>query len=604
MSSGQENKLREKIRGLPDEPGVYLMKDRHGRVIYAGKAKRLATRVRSYFRNGEVLDAKTNRLVAAVRDIDFMVTNSEVEALVLECTLIKEHRPKYNIRLKDDKRYPFIKLTSNEPFARLLLVRRVENDGAEYFGPYTDVKAVRRTLRVMKAVFPLRNCIGGRFAKRESECLNFHINRCLGPCTGRVDEKAYHEVVKQVRLYLRGRSDELRGLLGVRMSSLAEARRYEEAAKVRDQIEILDRVSQQQLSISPDSSDKDVVALSREGNTACGVVMRIREGKLLGTEAFLVPVSATDTFEGIYDTFLKMYYHSATDVPSRIVTQVTVSERALVENWLSRKKGFKVKLARPVRGELRRLMELAQKNASLKILSESRPEKRPNRILIQLKERLGLGSTPFRIEAFDISNIQGADSVGSMVTFVDAQPLKSGYRHFKIRNVKGANDFAMLEEIIERRISHIREGKDRAPDLVLVDGGKGQLSAARGALNRFELSSIPVIGLAKREEEIYIEGKPVPLRLPRRDAALLLLQRVRNEAHRFAIEYHRRLRSKRMERSELDDIPGIGKARKAALLVEFGSVEALKRAAEAEIAAVSGIGGRIAETVYRHLHGK
>jgi excinuclease ABC subunit C len=594
--------VKEKVRAMPDEPGVYLMKDGRGRVIYVGKAKRLTSRVRSYFGRGERLDAKTERLVDAVRDLDFMVTRNEVEALVLECTLIKEHRPRYNIRLKDDKRYPFIKITTNEAFPRLLLVRSVENDGAEYFGPYTDVKAVRRMLRTMKTVFPLRNCIGGRFAERERECLNFHIDRCLGPCTGRVTEEAYGQIVKQVRLYLKGRGDELRCLLEARMRSLSERRCYEEAAKVRDQIETLDRVAGQQLSVSPDAGDKDVVAMAREGDTACAVVMKIREGKLLGTEAFFMPVGSGDEFTDIYDTFIKIYYHAATDVPPRIVTQVAPGERGLVEDWLSGKRKTRVRLVRPLRGRLRRLVELAQKNASLKIISQQKADKRSSAILTELKEKLGLVSTPDRIEAFDISNIQGIDAVGSMVTFKGARPLKSGYRHFKIRSVEGSNDFAMLEEVIERRVKHIRDGRDRAPDLILVDGGRGQVSAARKALNASEISSIPIIGLAKKDEVVYVEGDPEPRRLPRRDMSLRFLQRVRNEAHRFAIEYHRKLRSKRVEYSELDAIPGIGEARKTLLLVEFGSVEALKRASESEIAAVNGIGGKIAQTVYRHLH--
>jgi excinuclease ABC subunit C len=603
LSRAQENKLKEKIRLLPDDPGVYLMKNDRGRVIYVGKAKRLSGRVRSYFQRSEALDLKTQKLVSSIRDIDYIVTGNEVEALVLECNLIKEHRPRYNIQLKDDKRYPYIKLT-NERFPRLLLVRSVENDGAEYFGPYTDVKAVRRILRLMKTIFTLRNCIGGRFAERERECLNFQINRCPGPCTGRVDEEAYGEIVKEARLYLRGRSDELGRLLEDRMTSLSKARCYEEAARIRDQLGNLERMSQRQLAISPGGGDRDVVALARELEMACGVVMKIREGKLLGTESFLVPVNAIDTESAIYEDFFKMYYHSATDVPGRIMTQEIVKERVLMEAWLSGKRGSRVRLMRPLRGEQRRLMELARKNASLKIIADARPEQRSKEILADLKGAIGLVSTPFRIEIFDISNIQGAEAVGSMVTFRDAKPLKSGYRHFKIREVEGTDDFAMLAEVIRRRARHIREGRDRAPDLIMVDGGKGQISAARRALNESEVPSIPLIGLAKREEEIYVEGNPAPLKLARSSSALKLLQRMRDEAHRFAIEYHRKLRSKRLDHSELDDIPGVGQSRKLSLLHEFGSIEVLGRATKDEIASVAGIGGSIAAKVYEHFHGK
>jgi len=603
LSRGQENKLREKVRLLPDAPGVYLMKNERGRVIYVGKAKMLSGRVRSYFQKGEAHDLKTGKLVSAIRDIDYIVTRNEVEALVLECNLIKEYRPKYNIRLKDDKRYPYIKLT-NERFPRLLLVRSVENDGAEYFGPYTDVKAVRRILGLMKTVFTLRDCIGERFVERERECLNFQIERCPGPCTGRIDEEAYGEIVNGARLYLRGRSDELRRLLEERMTRLSASRRYEEAARIRDQLGNLERMSRRQLAVDPGGGDRDVVALAREGETACGVVMKIREGKLLGTETFLVPVSATDDDSIIYENFFKMYYHSATDVPGRITTQEVMKERVLIETWLAEKRGSRVRLTRPVRGDQRRLLELARKNASHKIIADTRPEQRSMEILSELKRAVGMVSTPFRIEVFDISNIQGAEAVGSMVTFRDAEPLKSGYRHFKIREVEGSDDFAMLAEVIRRRARHIREGRDRAPDLVMVDGGRGQVSAARKALDESDVPSIPVIGLAKREEEIYVEGRAEPIGLPRNTNALKLLQRMRDEAHRFAIEYHRSLRSRRLEHSELDEIHGVGRARKLLLLHEFGSIEGLRRATRDEIASVAGIGGRLAARIYGHLHGK
>ena len=604
MSRGQENKLKEKVRAVPDEPGVYLMKDVKGRVIYVGKAKRLSNRVRSYFQSEELLTAKTRILVSVISDIDYIATGNEVEALVLEYNLIKEYRPRYNIRLKDDKRYPFVKLTVNEPFPRIMVVRRVLNDGADYFGPYTDVKALRRTLRLLKAVFPLRNCSGEKFKPRNRECLNFHIDRCLGPCTGRVTEEVYSVLVRQVLLFLKGRNEELRASLEGGMRDLAGERCFEEAAKVRDQIDMLDRISQQQLAVSPGAGDKDIVALSREGNMACGVVMKIREDRLLGTEAFLLPVTDSDTDRTIFDSFLELYYHSATDIPPSIVTQDPVTERELIEEWLGQKRGGSVELTHPRRGEQRSLVELARKNASLKILSESQPGRRSTEVLEELKQKLGLASTPFRVEAFDISNIQGTEPVGSMVTFKDGKPLKSGYRHFKIRDVEGSNDYAMLEEVLIRRIRHIREGRDRAPDLIMVDGGRGQVTAARKALNEEEMASIPIIGLAKKQEEIYLESEPEPLRLSRSNIALKYLQRIRNEAHRFAIEYHRKLMRRRIVDSELDRIEGIGEMRKVALLVEFGSIEGLLGATTERIASVPGIGEKIAAKIYRHLQGR
>jgi excinuclease ABC subunit C len=602
LSRGQENKLKEKVRAFPDEPGVYLMKDGRGRVIYVGKAKRLSHRVRSYFQSEELLTTKTRSLVSSVRDIDYIATGNEVEALVLEYNLIKEYRPRYNIRLKDDKRYPFVKLTVQEAFPRIMVVRRVLNDGAEYFGPYTDVKALRRTLRLLKRIFPLRNCSGDSFKKRDRECLNFHIDRCLGPCTGKVTSDEYGLMVRQVLLFLGGKNDELRAALDDRMKLLAKEQCFEEAARVRDQIEMIDRVSQQQLAVSPGAGDKDVAALSVEGGMACGVIMKIREDKLLGTEAFLIPVTDPDGDRTIFERFIELYYHSTTDIPPLIVTQEEVTERELIEEWLGQKRGGGVSLRHPVRGEQRSLVELARKNASLKILSESRPGKRSTEMLEELKQALGLTSTPFLVEAFDISNIQGAEPVGSMVTFRDGEPLKAGYRHFKIRSVEGANDYAMLEEVISRRIRRIKEGRDRAPDLIMVDGGRGQVTSARKALDKEEMRSIPIIGLAKKQEEVYLETEPQPLKLPRSNTALRYLQRIRNEAHRFAIEYHRKLMRRRISDSELDRIEGIGETRKVALLVEFGSLDTLREATEEMIASVPGIGEKIAAKIYRHLH--
>jgi excinuclease ABC subunit C len=583
---------------------VYIMKDGKGRVIYVGKAKRLSHRVRSYFQDGQDHSAKTRNLVSAIRDIDYIATGNEVEALVLEYNLIKEYHPRYNIRLKDDKRYPFVKVTTNEPFPRIVVVRRVESDGAEYFGPYTDVKALRKTLRFLKTIFPLRSCSGGQFKTRDRECLNFHIERCLGPCTGNVSQDEYRALVRQVLLFLKGKNDELRALLEERMRDFAENRYFEDAAKVRDQMEMLGRISEQQLAVSPGAGDKDIVVLSREGDTACGVVMKIREDRLLATEAFLLPASSSETDSTLFESFLGLYYHSATDIPPSIVIQQEVVDRELIEEWLGQKRGGRVELSCPRRGEQRKLVELALKNASLKILSEAKPGRRSTRVLEELKQTLGLVSTPFLVEAFDISNIQGAEPVGSMVTFKDGEPFKSGYRHFKIRDVDGANDFAMLEEVLTRRLRHIREGKDRAPDLVMVDGGRGQVTAARKAMNEGEMASIPIIGLAKKHEEIYLETEQEPLRLSRNNAALKLLQRIRNEAHRFAIDYHRKLMRRRLGKSELDGIAGIGIQRKIALLVEFGSVEELRKATIEQIASVPGIGERIAETIHRHLRGR
>jgi len=603
MSSIGEADLREAVARFPDSPGVYLMKNRRGRVIYVGKAKNLSTRVRSYVQRPESLDPKTAALMGSVSSVDYIATNTEVEALVLECSLIKEHRPRYNIRLKDDKRYPYLKLALGERFPRLVLVRRVLNDGAEYFGPYTDGTAVRRTLRSIRSIFPLRDCGGDRFrAGAARECLNFHIRRCRAPCTGRISEGEYREIVEQVRLFLRGRNEKLRASFHERMWTLAREKRYEEAAAARDQIEAFTRISERQLAVSPKGTDEDFVAMAQEGNLYCGVVLKVREGTILGSESFLIPASAGESGGAVFDAFFELYYHSAAEVPPRIYSERPLIERGLVAEWLSEKAGRSVKILVPRRGDKADLIKLARKNASLHLLSETRSASPTAPVLRELKEALGLAVTPVRIEAYDISNIQGAEAVGSMVSFVNGRPVKAGYRHFKIRSVEGADDFAMMREVLARRLGHLREGKERHPDLILVDGGRGQVSAARRAMGELEISGIPVIGLAKKEEEIHLEGSEAPLRLPRRSNALRLLQRIRDEAHRFAVTYHRKLRGKRLRVSELDGIAGIGAGRKTALLVEFGSVEALRAATVERIASVPGIGGSLAKKIFAYLH--
>jgi excinuclease ABC subunit C len=603
MSSSHREDLKESVGRFPDTPGVYLMKSRRGRVIYVGKAKSLASRVRSYVQRPEALDVKTAALMDAVENIDYIATNNEVEPLVLECSLIKEHRPRYNIRLKDDKRYPYLKLTLDERFPRLVMVRRVLNDGAEYFGPFTDGKAVRRTLRTIRAVFPLRDCGGERFrGGGRRECLDFHIGRCRAPCTGRISEEDYGEIVAQVRLFLKGRNDKLRDSLAKRMWRLSRERRYEEAAAARDQIEAFETVSTRQIAVSPAGTDEDFLALAREGNLFCGVVLKIRGGTILGSESFLIPTPEGVEEPSVFEAFFELYYHSAAEAAPRIYVEVPLAERELLAEWLGERLGRRVKIMVPRRGTKAELVRLAHKNARLHLLSSTQTKVSPAPMLGELKDALGLSVTPARIEAYDISNIQGAEAVGSMVSFVNGRPLKAGYRHFKIRSVEGSDDFAMMREVLSRRLAHVREGHERHPDLILVDGGRGQVSAARQAMERLELAGIPVIGLAKKNEEIYVEGRAEPLRLPKRSQALRLLQRIRDEAHRFAITYHRKLRHKKLRLSELDGIPGIGERRKTALLVEFGSVDALKSATVERIAAVAGIGGSLAEKIFAYLH--
>lgn len=605
MSSAHTERLRETVAAFPGSPGVYLMKSGKGRVIYVGKAKNLAARVRNYLQKPETLDPKTNALMRSAREIDYIATGSEVEALVLECTLIKEHRPRYNVRLKDDKRYPYLKLTVREPFPRLLLVRRLARDGAEYFGPFTDARALRRTMRTIRTIFPLRDCGAGRMGRGTGRaCLNFHIGRCRGPCVGSVSQADYAELVRQVGLFLRGKSRRLEETLRDRMWRLSREKRYEEAAAVRDQLQALVHVTERRNPVSARANNEDFLAVAREGTLSCGVVMTVREGAIHSKESFFIPSSRNDTDRGIFDAFFELYYDSTEDVPPRVYTQHSLEDAELLADWLETKRGGRVAIAVPRRGGKRSLLDLALTNAHFQLATAARAKRQPAPALLELKTALGLSTTPGRIEAYDISNIQGSEAVGALVCFEKGVPFKSGYRHFKIRDVRGADDYAMMREVLGRRLGRLTESSARPPDLILVDGGKGQVSAAREALDALGVAGIPVIGLAKRHEEIYLEGREAPLRLPRRNPALRLLQRMRNEAHRFAIEYHRKLRSARMRRSGLEDIPGIGPTRAAALLAEFGSVDGLRGASLDEIVRVPGMGESVAKKVFGHLHGK
>ena len=603
MSRDQKNKIHKKIERLPDSPGVYFFKNPKGRVIYVGKARNLVSRVRNYMQAPERLDPKTKALMDAADSVDYIATENEVEALVLEASMIREYRPRYNIRLKDDKRYPYLKITANEEYPKLLIVRRVLDDGAEYFGPYTDAGAVRRTLKAIKTIFPLRDC-KGRFRSRARECLNFQIGRCLGPCTGRVDSNEYAVVVRQLRMLLRGHSEALVEELRRSMESFSKNRRYEKASVVRDQIASIRKISARQHAVDPGRADEDAVAIAREGNSACGVVMRVREGRILSSETFMMPVLPTDDIIIAYEGFFKLYYNASLDIPPGILAQYELPDGNLIVKWLKERAGKPVSISVPSRGHRKKLVDLAEKNAASRLLTLRGKKASAHMVLGHLKKELGLHATPSRIEAYDISNIQGSAAVGSMVTFVDGRPLKSGYRHFRIRTVNGPDDFAMMREVLLRRLERLKDGKSRRPDLILVDGGKGQVSAALEAMHASGLSPINVIGLAKRNEEIFVPGRKDPIVLPRRSLGLKLLQKARDEAHRFAVEYHRKLRSRGLVESGLDGIPGVGEYRKVQLLVRFGSLAGLANATGEEISTVPGIGRVTAGKIHEHIHRK
>lgn len=609
-------KLREKLRLLPDRPGVYLMKNAAGEVIYVGKAVSLRNRVRSYFQSPAGLSAKVRVMTSHIADIDYIVTGSEVEALILEANLIKEYRPRYNVRLRDDKAYPYLKLTLNEPFPRVVVARRVERDGAKYFGPYTNSNAVRETMRFLRKLFPIRTCsldLSGELNYRP--CLLYHIKRCVGPCAGKVTPEAYDRLIEQVSLFLEGRHDRLLPDLYREMREAAQALEFERAARIRDQIRAIERVTERQTVVSDRPVDQDLIGFAQEKDLVCVQIFNVRGGRLIGGEHFFLEALAEDEPSEIMTAFVQQYYQRAPFVPPEVLIQVPVEDAAVIEGWLRERRGGAVRLHVPQRGEKRRLMEMVVENARLmlreRLAQEARRSEEAERALAHLAEVLGLPSLPQRIEAFDISNIQGNQAVASMVVFEDGQPKPSDYRRFKIRTKSTPDDFAMMREAVYRRF--LRGLKEQAeeveprgfatfPDLVLIDGGKGQLNAAREVMRELGVEDIPTVALAKQYELVFVEGRPDPVDLPWASPGLKLLQRIRDEAHRYAITYHRHLRDQRTSESALDQIPGVGPRRKRELIKRFGSVAGMRRATVEELASVPGISRALAERIHQHLN--
>jgi excinuclease ABC subunit C len=596
---------------LPTSPGVYIMRDEAGKVIYIGKAINLRNRVRSYFRHSKGRSPKVIQLAANVRNIDYIVTASELEALVLECNLIKEHMPHYNVRLRDDKTYPFIRVTVGETYPRVFLTRRVIRDGSRHFGPYTDVPAARETLRLLKTVFPLRQCsmeIGPDTPARRP-CLNYHIKTCMGPCSGAVRPEDYREIVDGVVLFLEGKHNALLKSVERRMNAAAADLNFELAAKFRDQLKALTRVAEQQRVVSDSEVDRDVIAIARDRWGACIRVLMVRGGKLVGAEHFMLG-GTDETSDGeAVSAFVKQFYSEGAQVPAEVLIQTPMDDTDVVRRWLSEQRGGAVKIVAPQRGERKKLMDLAIDNAREYLERERAMEQREFRArmdaLTQLAEVLHLPQPPRRIECYDMSNLQGTDAVGSMVVFEEGKPAKSQYRRFRIKTVEGPNDFASMGEVLGRRFARQQQGDSRfarEPDLVLVDGGKGQLGVAVDVLRERGYGHIPLAGLAERHEHIYRPGDADPIILPDDAPALLLLEQVRDEAHRFAIEYHRSLRGKRGISSELQTVPNMGKKRLVALMKAFGSIGALAQASVEQIAAVPGMNILAARSVWDHLH--
>ncbi len=601
--------LLEKIRRIPAAPGVYLFKDSIGRVIYVGKAVSLRQRVRSYLTEAGPLLPKLKALQTQMRDIDYIVTDSEVEALVLECNLIKENRPRYNVNLRDDKDYPCLRLTP-ELYPRLEYLRLSQKENkngpaGRFFGPYTNAGAVRDTMRLLGKIFPLRRCrqplTGEPVPQRP--CLNYQMKRCLAPCQGieTISVEAYTAQVKQVIMFLEGRQTELDRRLERAMQIAAGREQYEEAARLRDQLQALRQVTAQQQNVLnlKKAADQDVLALVRDEKEAAVHLFRIREGKLLSQEHFRLAGTAGEADSDVLAAFVKSYYCRGGRPPKEMILSHPVGDKELLQQWLRETAGYRVDLITPARGNRKKLLELALHNGQLKFEAErQRTWQREKLPLAELAKLVGLEREPLRIEGYDISHLQGCEAVGSMVVFKQGQPDKDNYRHFHLRQTPAGDDYAALQEVLWRRIARLDWP---LPDLILIDGGKGQLKAVRETLDRVGMA-LPLIALAKNPEQIFLEGAAAPLILPAQNTLLQLLQRIRDEAHRFALNYHRRLRQRSKTRSTLERIPGIGPKRRAALLEHFGSLETLLQASEEQIQAVPGIRKSTAHALYCHLH--
>ncbi len=597
-----------KLKNLPISPGVYMFKGAVGRIIYIGKAKNLRNRVRTYFQSRDRLDSKTSRMVSQVVDLDLMETRNDIEALILEANLVHEYKPRYNISLKDDKHFPYIKITTNEPFPRVLVVRKLAKDGATYFGPYTNAKAMRKTISFLTALFNIRTCnltIPHPQGKAQKVCLDYHIKRCGGPCEGLQTEEEYGEQVESLILALSGKSQKLINRLTEKMQHASEAMEFEEAASYRDQIEAIRSVMRKQSVDIGECVDRDVVSIAREEKDAVAVVMQIREGVLIGRQDFQLVGHVDDSDETVLETFLTQYYNHQPNLPEQIFLPFHLPDTKLMEGWLKQVKGSRVAVVTPKIGPKVKLVDLAARNARLlldELLIQKRKQmERTSKMVAGLKDELKLPRAPRRIVCFDISNTGETDAVGSCIYFENARPKKTGYRHFKIKGVTGQDDFKMMREVIGRYFHRINEEQSEPPDLVVVDGGKGQLSAALAELAFLGFDDQPVLALAKRLEEVFLPGTSDSIVINRSSPALILLKQLRDEAHRFAITYGRKVRTKRTIKSALDDIPGIGPAKRELLFKTFGSVDRIKQSSVDELTKIKGISPKLAQQILRAL---
>ena len=589
--------VREKLKLLPENPGVYIMKDAAGKIIYVGKAVVLKNRVRQYFQSSRNHTPKVRAMVAKVADFEFIMTASEVEALILECNLIKKHRPRYNISLKDDKSYPYVKVTLQDDFPRVFLTHRIVKDGARYFGPYTNVTAVHESLKLLRRLFPLRNCK----TLQDRPCLEYHIKRCLAPCAGKISKEEYDGMIRSVLLFLEGRTADVEKELEYRMRKAAEAYHFELAARLRDQLAAVKKVAEKQ-NIVTGAGDQDAIGMARSEIGVCVQVFFIRSGKMIGREHFLLQGSEDESDEALLAAFLQQYYHRATFIPREILLPMDLAEVSLLETWLAEKKGAKVQLLVPQRGTKHDIVAMAASNAEKFLSDEAARIRQANAQTLgaveELGRYLGLKNPPNRMECFDLSHIQGSETVASMVVFEGGLPKKSDYRRFKINSTEGKpDDFLSMREVTQRRYGDLPESE--LPDLIVIDGGKGQLSSALEIIRGAGHKDVPVVGLAKQFELVFREGESDPVVLPRHSQALYLIERIRDEAHRFAITYHRNLRGKRNLVSVLDHIVGIGPARRKSLWSTFGTMAKIKAASVDELAAAPGMNRPAAEAVYQ-----
>ena len=622
----QKRDLSEPLRATPSKPGVYLMREASGEVLYVGKAASLRHRLSSYFASPSYLAPKIRTMVSKVADFDFILTESDQEAVILECNLIKEHRPPYNARLKDDKSYPFIKIDMSEDFPLVYITRRVTKDGALYFGPFASAGSVRRTLSLLKKLFPYRSCTKTITGTDPRPCLDYYIQRCAGPCIGAIDKQQYAEIIDQVVLFLEGKTDRVVKALNQRMMQAAEELEFERAAALRDQVRAIGRVHERQKVLSLTSGHMDVIATAPGAREAWVEVFFIRQGKLIGRDHFIMEGTQDDEPQKIVTAFVKQFYDATPYVPPRILVQHPLEDAGAVRRWLSDKRRGRVNIHVPQRGEKRKLVQMVAENAAegleqLKVRQAS-DSANLGAAMAELEESLSLPRPPRRIECYDISNIQGSNPVGSMVVFEDGKPKRANYRRFKVKTVKSVDDYSMMREVLSRRFRHLAKSKEdppfngagtatsrgngnqswgMVPDLVLIDGGKGHLGAALQVFLELGIDFIPLASLAKENEELFVPQMAEPIVLPRTSQGLFLLQRARDEAHRFAVTFHRQRRSRSFTASAIDLVPGIGPKRRRMLTRRFGSVQGMREASLEDLAAVPGMTLTLARKVKEYL---